>query len=188
MPFEFIKTDIKEVILIIPKVFNDDRGFFMESYKKSEFAANGIAEEFNQDNHSKSTKGVLRGLHYQLNPKAQGKLVRCCKGKIFDVAVDIRKNSPTYAKWVGFELSEENKKMLYIPAGFAHGFVVLSDIAEVLYKATNEYSYENDRGVLWNDLEINVKWDVDFEPIISEKDAKLPLLKDAEINFEYGEI
>jgi dTDP-4-dehydrorhamnose 3,5-epimerase (EC 5.1.3.13) len=130
MPFEFIKTDIKEVILIKPKVFEDERGFFLESYKKSEFEENGITDVFIQDNHSKSVKGVLRGLHYQKEPAAQGKLVRCIKGKIFDVAVDIRKNSPTYGRWVGYELSEENKLMLFIPKGFAHGFLTLSEEAE----------------------------------------------------------
>lgn len=178
MPFEFIPQKIKDVILVKPKVFGDNRGFFMESYKKSEFFANGIDVEFNQDNHSKSTKGVLRGLHYQKNPKAQAKLVRCSRGKILDVAVDIRKNSPTFGKWVGEILSEENKNMLFIPAGFAHGFVVLSDEAELLYKASNEYSAQNDRGVRWNDPDINVRWGIDFEPLISEKDSKQPFLKD----------
>jgi dTDP-4-dehydrorhamnose 3,5-epimerase len=140
MPFEFVKTVIPDVILIKPKVFEDERGFFVEGYKKSDFVSNGIDVEFNQDNHSKSTKGVLRGLHYQKYPKAQAKLVRCINGEIFDVAVDIRKNSPTFGKWVGFKLSAENKFMLYIPEGFAHGFVVLSDTAELLYKASNEFS------------------------------------------------
>lgn len=150
----------------------------MESYKKSEFAANGIDVDFCQDNHSKSSKLVLRGLHYQLPPKTQGKLVRCTKGKILDVAVDIRKGSKTFGKWVGEILSEDNFHMLYIPEGFAHGFVVLSDTAEILYKATNEYSPENDRGILWNDPDINVNWGLDFDPILSEKDKNQPLLKD----------
>ncbi len=178
MPFSFKKLSIPDVILVTPQVFGDSRGFFMESYQKSTFVQNGIDVEFNQDNHSKSTKGVLRGLHYQKNPKAQAKLVRCSRGAIFDVAVDIRKNSPTFGKWVGEFLSEENKNMLYIPAGFAHGFVVLSDEAELLYKASNEYSAENDRGVRWNDHDINVRWGIDFEPLISEKDSKQPFLKD----------
>ncbi len=178
MPFEFKKLDIPEVQLIIPRVFNDDRGFFLESFKKSDFAANGITDEFNQDNHSKSSKGVLRGLHYQLAPKAQAKIVRCIKGKIFDVAVDIRKNSPTFSKWVGAVLSEENKNMLYMPEGFAHGFVVLSETAEILYKASNEYSKEHDRGVAWNDPDINIEWNIDFEPLLSEKDKQQPFLKD----------
>jgi len=178
MPFIFNKTTIEDVILIKPKVFDDERGFFLESYKKSEFAQNGIDVDFNQDNHSKSTKGVLRGLHYQMHPKAQAKLVRCTRGKIFDVAVDIRKNSKTFGKWIGFELSEENKHILYIPVGFAHGFVVLSDEAELLYKASSEFSLEHDRGIRWNDLEINIDWNIDVTPLISDKDTKQPFLKD----------
>ena len=150
----------------------------MEGYKKSEFYANGIDVDFNQDNHSKSTKGVLRGLHYQAAPKGQAKLVRCVRGEIFDVAVDIRKNSPTFGQWVGEKLTEENKRMLYIPEGFAHGFAVLSDEAELLYKASNEFSKEHDRGVLWNDPDIGVEWGIDFEPILSEKDKIQPRLKD----------
>lgn len=182
MPFNFKKLDIPEVILVTPKVFGDSRGFFMESYQYSTFAQNGIDVVFSQDNHSKSSKGVLRGLHYQKAPKAQAKLVRCSKGKILDVAVDIRKGSQTFGKWVGEILSEENKNMLFIPAGFAHGFVVLSDEAELLYKATNEYSPENDRGIRWNDKDININWNIDFEPLISEKDSKQKFLK--EINEE----
>ena len=183
MPFTFEKLEIPEVILVKPKVFSDERGFFLESYKKSDFWENGIKEEFMQDNHSKSVKGVLRGLHYQLPPKAQGKLVRCIRGKIFDVAVDIRKNSPTFKKWVAVELSEENKYMLYIPPGFAHGFLTLSEEAEVLYKTTNEYAPELDRGIIWNDPEININWPIEIvkEPILSNKDKNLPFLKDAEI-------
>ena len=178
MPFEFKKFEVEGVKLIIPKVFNDDRGFFLESYKKSDFQENGIKDEFNQDNHSKSTKGVVRGLHFQKYPKAQAKIVRCIKGKIFDVAVDLRKNSPTFKKWAGEILSEDNKYMLYIPEGFAHGFAVLSDTAEIIYKASNEYSKEHDRGVRWNDPEINIKWNIDFEPVLSEKDKIQPFLKD----------
>ena len=183
MPFTFEKLSIPDVILVIPKIFEDNRGFFMESYQKSEFSQNGIDVEFCQDNHSKSSKGVLRGLHYQTNPKAQGKLVRCVKGKIFDVAVDLRKNSKYFGKWVGEILSDENKNMLYIPEGFAHGFVVLSETAELLYKATNEYSPNNDRGIRWNDPDINIDWKTDFsngqtQPLISEKDSKQPFLKD----------
>ena len=178
MPFEFKKLNVKDVQLIIPKVFNDERGFFLESFKKSDFIANGIYDEFNQDNHSKSSKGVLRGLHFQRAPKAQAKIVRCIKGKIFDVAVDLRKNSPTFKKWVGEILSDENKHMLYIPEGCAHGFVVLSDTAEILYKASNEYSKEHDGGIRWNDNEVNVAWNIDFEPILSEKDKVQPFLND----------
>ena len=178
MPFEFKKLNVNDVQLIVPKVFADERGFFLESYKRSDFVANGIRDEFNQDNQSKSTKGVLRGLHYQKAPKAQAKIVRCIKGQIFDVAVDLRKNSSTFKKWVGALLTEDNKNMLYIPEGFAHGFVVLSDIAEILYKASNEYCKECDRGIRWNDPEINVDWGIDFEPILSEKDKIQPFVKD----------
>ena len=182
MPFEFKKLEIEGVVLVKPIVFSDDRGFFMETYKYSDFAKNGIKENFVQDNHSKSVKNVLRGIHFQLNPKAQGKLVRCTKGKIFDVAVDLRKNSPTFKKWVGVELSEENKYMLYIPAGFGHAFLTLSDEAEVLYKATEEYSKEHDSGIRWNDPEINITWGIK-SPILSEKDANLPFLNDSNLNF-----
>lgn len=178
MPFEFEPTEMKDVILVKPKVFGDSRGFFMETYKKSEFFQHGIKTEFMQDNHSKSTKGVLRGLHFQTPPKAQAKLVRCPRGKVFDVAVDIRKDSPDFGKWVGAVLSDENKHMLFIPEGFAHGFVVLSDEAELIYKASDEYSPENDRGIKWNDPDIGIDWGIDFEPLVSEKDAKQPFLKD----------
>ena len=182
MPFEFIKLNIKDVILIKPKTFGDNRGFFLESYKKSDFFANGINVEFNQDNHSKSTAHVLRGLHYQAKPYMQEKIVRCIKGKIYDVAVDIRPESKTFGKYVRVELSEENKHMLYIPEGFAHGFVVLSNEAEILYKSSSEYAPQADRGILWNDKEINIDWGIDFEPILSEKDSAQPKL--SEINKE----
>lgn len=182
MPFEFEKLEIDGLVLIKPKVFGDNRGFFMESYKKSDFVQNGINCEFIQDNHSKSTKGVLRGLHYQAPPKAQAKLVRCIKGKIYDVAVDLRANSKTFGKWVKVELSDENNYMLFIPEGFAHGFVVLSDEAELIYKTNTEYSSQHDRGVLWCDKDINVDWGIDFEPILSEKDKVQPKL--AELNKE----
>ncbi len=178
MPFEFEKQSIEDVILITPKVFGDNRGFFMETYKKSDFEKNGIMGEFNQDNHSKSTKGVLRGLHYQEEPHSQAKIVRCLKGKIYDVAVDIRKNSKTFGKYVKVELSEDNKKMLYIPKGFAHGFVALSDEVEIAYKTQGEYHPQSDRGVMWNDKDINVDWGIDFEPILSEKDKKHPKLSE----------
>lgn len=178
MPFEIEKQKIKDVILVKPKVFGDNRGFFMESYKKSEFAQNGIDVEFNQDNHSKSSAKVLRGLHYQANPHAQAKLVRCVKGRIYDVAVDIRPKSETFGQYVKVELSEENKQMLFIPAGFAHGFVVLSEEAELLYKASGEYAPQADRGVFWQDEDINIDWEIDFEPILSEKDKVQPKLKD----------
>ncbi len=178
MPFEFKKLSIPDVILVTPKVFGDNRGFFLEGYKKSEFFNNGITVEFNQDNHSQSTKGVLRGLHYQKSPKAQAKLVRCIEGEIFDVSVDIRKNSPTFGKWVGEKLSAENKNMLFIPEGFAHGFVVLSEKAQLLYKASNEFAPDFDRGVRWNDPDININWGIDFEPILSEKDTNQPFLRE----------
>ena len=170
MPFEFEKQKIEDVILIKPKVFGDNRGFFMESYKKSDFYSNGIKVEFNQDNHSKSTKGVLRGLHYQKAPYGQAKIVRCIKGKIYDVAVDIRKESKTFGQYVKAELSDENKNMLYIPVGFAHGFVALSDEVEILYKASGEYAPQADSGILWNDPDIGIDWGIDFQPILSEKD------------------
>ncbi len=185
MPFEFINLNIPDVILVKPKVFRDERGFFMETYKSSDFIKAGITQQFVQDNHSKSTKGTLRGLHYQLNPKAQAKLVRCASGEIFDVAVDIRKGSPTFGKWAGAKLSAENKEMLFIPEGFAHGFLVLSDTAEVLYKAGNIYSPEHDAGILWNDPEIAIDWDID-NPILSEKDQNHPLLKNSRNNFVYS--
>lgn len=182
MPFEFERLSVNDIILVKPKVFGDNRGFFMETYKKSDFVKNGITVDFVQDNHSKSARGVLRGLHYQASPKAQAKLVRCARGKIFDVGVDIRPNSATFGKWAGAILSEENKHMLFIPAGFAHGFAVLSDEAELIYKAGDEFSLEHDRGILWNDPDIGIDWGIDFEPILSEKDAKQPRLKD--INME----
>ena len=178
MPFEFERLAINDVILVKPKVFGDSRGFFMEAYKKSDFFANGIDVEFNQDNHSKSVKGVLRGLHYQEKPYGQAKLVRCSRGRIYDVAVDIRKESETFGKYVKVELSEENKHMLFIPEGFAHGFFVLSDEAELLYKASGEYCPSADRGILWCDKDINIHWEIDFEPILSEKDKVQPLLRE----------
>lgn len=184
MPFQFKRLKIPDVILIEPKVFSDERGFFMETYKYSDFAAFGIKEQFVQDNHSRSKKGVLRGLHYQRPPKAQGKLVRVVVGEIFDVAVDIRKGSPWYGKWVGVTLSAENKLMLYIPPGFAHGFCVLSEEAEVVYKVTEEYSPEHDAGILWNDPGIGIQWPVK-DPIVSPKDARLPLLREVGDDFVY---
>ena len=180
MPFEFKLTEIEGIILISPKLFKDERGYFMEIYKKSDFFQNEIKEKFVQDNQSKSIKNTIRGLHYQIPPFAQGKLVRCVKGKIFDVAVDIRKNSPTFGKWVGIYLSEENKNMMYLPVGFAHGFYTVSEIAEVVYKATSEYSSKHDKGIIWNDPDINIKWPSQ-NIILSEKDKRLPLLKNSEV-------
>ena len=184
MVFTFKKLEISDIILIETKSFSDDRGFFLESFKESEFSSNKITTRFVQDNFSHSVKGVLRGLHYQTNPKAQAKLVIALKGEIFDVAVDIRKNSPTYGKWVGEILSETNHKLLYIPEGFAHGFCVLSEDADVLYKVNQEYSPENERGIIWNDPEINITWPID-KPILHEKDSKLPVLKNADNDFVY---
>lgn len=184
MPFRFQRLEIPEVVLIEPRVFWDERGFFMETYKLSDFAAFGINEKFVQDNHSRSIRGVLRGLHYQNPPKAQGKLVRVLAGEIFDVAVDIRKGSPTYGKWVGIKLSAENKRMLYIPPGFAHGFCVLSDVAEVLYKTTAEYDPSCEAGIIWNDPDIGIDWPIKT-PIISPKDASWPNLANAVNGFVY---
>lgn len=184
MPFKFQRLEIPDVILIEPQVFGDERGFFMETYKHSEFSAFGITEHFLQDNHSRSKKGVLRGLHYQNPPKAQGKLVRVVLGEIFDVAVDIRKGSPTYGRWVGVILSAENKRMLYIPPGFAHGFCVLSDVAEVIYKVTEEYAPELEAGIIWNDPEIGIQWPIPT-PILSTKDSRWPTLKEADNRFVY---
>ncbi|EAO9629958.1 dTDP-4-dehydrorhamnose 3,5-epimerase [Salmonella enterica] len=171
-----IKTEIPDVLIFEPKVFSDERGFFMESFNQKIFEeAVGRKVEFVQDNHSKSTKGVLRGLHYQIEPYAQGKLVRCVAGEVFDVAVDIRKDSETFGKWVGVNLSSENKKQLWIPEGFAHGFLVLSDSAEFLYKTTNFYNPGSDKGVAWNDPDIGISWPIN-NPLLSDKDSKQPFL------------
>jgi len=171
-------------VLIKPKVFGDERGFFLEIYKHSDFVGANITEHFVQDNYSRSSRGVLRGLHFQKNPRAQGKLVRCVKGSIFDVAVDIRKGSPNYGRWVGEELSEINNVMLFVPAGFAHGFLTLSESAEVLYKCTAEYSPEEDRGIIWNDPDVGIAWGVDA-PVLSGKDRIHPPLREADNNFVY---
>jgi len=184
MTFSFLNLKIPDVKLIIAKHYVDERGYFLESYKESEFFRNGINVKFVQDNFSHSVKGALRGLHYQKNPKAQAKLVTALKGEIFDVAVDIRKNSPTFGQWVGEILSEKNHKLLYIPEGFAHGFCVLSEEADVLYKVNQEYSPEDERGIVWNDPEINITWSTN-KPILHEKDSLLPTLKNAENNFIY---
>lgn len=166
-----IETEIPDVLIFEPKVFGDDRGFFMESFNQKVFEeAVGRKVDFVQDNHSKSTKGVLRGLHYQLPPFAQAKLVRCVVGEVFDVAVDIRKSSETFGKWVGINLSAENKRQLWIPEGFAHGFVVLSEVAEFIYKTTNYYSKENERTIIWSDSDLNIDWH-DDSFILSAKDS-----------------
>ena len=183
--FTFYTTPISGVLVIEAKAFEDNRGFFMETYNKDAFAENDFREIFVQDNQSRSKKGVLRGLHYQLNPHAMGKLVRTVKGKIFDVGVDIRKNSPTFGKWHGEILSEENKKMLYFPPGFAHGFLSLEDGTEVIYKCTGMFNAESERAIIWNDPEIGIAWPLDLvgKAIVSERDNKHPGIKKAETNF-----
>lgn len=177
-----IKTDIPDVMIFEPKVFDDDRGFFFESFSQKVFEeAVGRKVEFVQDNHSKSSKGVLRGLHYQLEPHAQGKLVRCVAGEVFDVAVDIRKSSPTFGKWVGVNLSAENKRQLWIPEGFAHGFMVLSETAEFVYKTTNYYHPESDRGLMWNDSDIGIVWPTQRDILLSDKDSRQMQLRNADV-------
>lgn len=174
------KTKLEGVVIIEPDVFGDSRGFFMESWNKKKMEEAGLFYNFVQDNHSKSTvKGTLRGIHFQKGDKAQAKLVRCVKGAVLDVAVDLRKNSPTFKQWVGVELSAENKKQLLITRGFGHGFVTLTDDVEFLYKADNYYAPEADAGVRWNDPDIGVEWGIG-NPILSEKDKKNPFLKDCE--------
>ena len=184
MPFEFKQLEIPGLVLVHPRVFSDDRGFFFELYKHADFVRAGIKDLLRQDNYSKSSQGVLRGLHYQKIPRAQGKLVLCLKGRIFDVAVDIRKDSPHYGKWTGIELTDENRLMLFVPPGFAHGFQVLSETAEVLYKCTEEYSPDDDRGIIWNDSDINIAWPLK-DPVLSDKDQLHPRLRDADNNFVF---
>lgn len=179
-------TAIPDVMVIEPKVFGDARGFFYESFSQQAFnQATGTNYEFVQDNHSRSTKGVLRGLHYQLPPHAQGKLVRVVRGAVWDVAVDIRKGSPTFGQWVAEELTEFSHKQFWIPPGFAHGFVVLSDTADFLYKTTNYYAPQSDRGIFWNDPSLGIQWpDLGMDFLLSDKDQKQRLLKDADL-FEH---
>jgi len=179
-----IKTKLEGVSIIEPAVFGDNRGFFMESYSSKKFKELGIDRTFIQDNHSLSAEsGVLRGLHYQLNPKAQTKLVRVAAGAIYDVVVDIRKNSVTFGQWVGVILSAANKRQLLVPKGFAHGFCTIVPNTEVLYKVDEFYSPEHDRGIAWNDPDLGIDWPAS-NPIMSEKDTKHPQLKEADINFE----
>jgi len=182
MPFRFTPTYISCVIVIDPPVFPDDRGFFMESYKRSEFAAGGINETFVQCNQSKSARGILRGLHYQKNPKAQAKLGRALSGEIYDVAVDLRKGSSTYGKWTTVILSAENKKMLFVPVGFAHGLCVTSADAEMLYMTTEEYAPDLEAGVLWDDPDLAIEWPV-ANPVLSARDRAWPRLRDADNTF-----
>jgi dTDP-4-dehydrorhamnose 3,5-epimerase len=182
-----METFLPGVKIIDPKVFGDHRGWFMETYSNKLFQQAGIDVNFVQDNHSFSAiKGTLRGLHYQLKPKAQAKLIRCTKGAIFDVAVDIRKGSPTFAKWFGIILSEDNKRQLFIPKGFAHGFMTLMDDVEVQYKVDELYAPESDCGISWNDKAIGIKWPNDITPILSVKDKNAPPLSKATNNFIAG--
>lgn len=174
------KTQIPAVVVLEPKVFGDDRGFFLESYNQRSFAEIGLEQLFVQDNHGHSTRNVLRGLHYQLG-QPQGKLVRVVSGAIWDVAVDIRRSSPTFGKWVAEELSAENKRMFWIPSGFAHGYLVISESADVLYKATDFYAPSGERSLLWNDPELGISWPLSGEPLLSQKDRAGILLRDAEV-------
>ena len=180
--FSFNKTEIEGVYIIEPKVFGDERGYFMETYREEEFKNAGLDYNFVQDNQSRSHKGVLRGLHYQKN-FPQAKLVRVIQGEVFDVAVDLRKDSPTYGKWVGVILSAENKKMFMIPRGFAHGFVVLSETAEFVYKCDEKYHPEDEGGIMWNDPDVGIVWPYDGEPQLSEKDKLHPSFKESKIKF-----
>ena len=184
MPFKFKKLEIPAVVAIEATSFSDERGIFFEGFKESDFISNGIHAKFVQDNISHSIKNVLRGLHYQKNPKAQAKLVIPIKGKIFDVAVDIRDDSPSFGKWVGEVLSEDNHKSMFIPEGFAHGFCVISEQADILYKVSNEYSSENERGIIWNDSSLKIDWPID-NPILAKRDEEYPMLNDIDNNFSY---
>jgi dTDP-4-dehydrorhamnose 3,5-epimerase len=176
-----LPTEIPDVLILEPRVFGDDRGFFFESYNEQSFAEKtGVSVRFVQDNHSRSCQNVLRGLHYQIQ-QPQGKLVRAVVGTIFDVAVDVRKSSPTFGQWVGCVLSAENKRLLWVPAGFAHGFLVLSEVAEVLYKATDFYAPQYERSILWNDPDIAIDWPLTAEPILSTKDQAGQLLQSADL-------
>jgi len=177
---KIIQTNLPEVLLLEPKVFGDARGFFLESWNRQTFADLGLNIDFVQDNHSRSAQGVLRGIHYQLN-QPQGKLVRVVSGAVFDVAVDLRKNSPHFGQWTGHELSADNHRMMWVPPGFGHGFLVLSDSADFLYKTTALYAPQWDRGVRWNDPDIGVVWPFEGEPQLSGKDQVAPLFKDAEV-------
>jgi dTDP-4-dehydrorhamnose 3,5-epimerase len=181
MPFRCTPTALPEVKILEPKVFGDERGYFFESFNERDFAeATGVNTNFVQDNHSRSAHAVLRGLHYQVQ-NAQGKLVRVIAGEVFDVAVDIRRNSPNFGKWVGVHLSGENKRQLWIPAGFAHGFVVLSDSAEFLYKTTDYWYPEHERSIRWNDPDIGIHWPISVAPRLSAKDSDAVALRDASV-------
>ena len=181
LKMKIIKTAIPDVLIIEPKVFSDDRGFFFESFNKASWLESTcVKADFVQDNHSRSAKNVLRGLHYQIS-QPQGKLVRAVVGEVFDVVVDLRKNSPTLGNWVGVKLSAENQRQFWVPKGFAHGFLVLSDVAEVLYKATDYYAPEHERSIMWNDPDIGIKWPLQDKPVLSTKDDSALSFKDAEL-------
>ena len=183
MKFTFTPTEIPAVLLVEHERFADSRGSFAESYREDAFAAAGLPRMV-QDNHSRSMKSVVRGLHYQKAPRAMGKLVRCLRGAVLDVAVDIRRGSPSYGKWVGVELTEDNRRMLWVPPGFAHGFAALSDVADVFYKMDEYYSLEHDRGIRWNDPDIGVAWPTPH-PVLSAKDDNAPLLAEIDNDFVY---
>ena len=187
MPFEFEQTAIPGVQIVVPRRIGDSRGFFQEVYKASEFKKNGITDDFMQDNHSRSTAGVLRGLHYQKNPHAQAKLVRVVSGSILDVAVDLRSGSPTYGTWVMEELTSENGKMLYCPVGMAHGFYTVSDVAEVVYKVSSEFNPDSEAGVAWDCPEIGIPWP-SGEKSFSDRDKVWPNLSGADHNFSYQDV
>ncbi|MNB96574.1 dTDP-4-dehydrorhamnose 3,5-epimerase [compost metagenome] len=183
---KFTKTNLEGVLVVEPAVFGDHRGWFMETYSEAKFQEQNLNYKFVQDNQSYSAvKGTLRGLHYQINPKAQTKLVRCTRGSIYDVAVDIRQGSPSYGKWFGVELSAENKTQLLIPKGFAHGFMTLTENVEVQYKCDELYAPECDGGILWNDPDIGIEWPINVSPVLSGKDENAPLLKEISVNFVY---
>ena len=185
MPFSFEPATLSGVVVIETRLFRDDRGYFTETYKQSDFIKAGITDPFVQDNFSYSSQGILRGLHYQKAPRAQAKLVSVARGEIFDVAVDIRQTSPTFGQWFGLRLSGENGRLLYIPAGFAHGFCVLSNEACVNYKVNAEYDPSVDRGIIWNDPDLGIAWPI-RSPLLSPKDAALPRLCDADNNFVFS--
>ncbi len=183
MPFTFKRLSIPDVVLVQAEYWPDERGFVLESFNEFAFASSGImTNRFVQDKCSHSRRGVLRGLHYQKDPYAQAKLVMATRGEIFDVAVDMRRNSPTYGRWVAEVLSDQNHRMLYVPEGFAHGTYVQSDVADIVYKTSRDYSPENERGIIWNDPDINVRWPTG-DPLLSEKDRHQSLLRDADNNF-----
>lgn len=181
MPYTITPTNFPEVLILEPRVFGDDRGFFYESFNQKNFeSATGLDVTFVQDNHSRSSKGVLRGLHYQIQ-HSQGKLVRVTQGSVFDVVVDLRRSSPDFGKWMGIELSESNKRQLWIPQGFAHGFLVTSDTAEFLYKTTDYWFPEHERSLIWNDPDVGIDWPLDHSPVLASKDAIAPTLKEVEL-------